>query len=90
MLEVVSEEQTDELLKLITPLRDFRDKDQHRENPDHPEVWSVLSKPSQPIIGTYEHGYIDPFPIYKLLSSLEPTIGWIAFFKSRIEARPKQ
>jgi hypothetical protein len=89
MLEVVSEEQMDELLRLTTPLRDFRDKDQHRENPNHPEVWSVVFKPSRPIIGTVEHGYIDPFPIYELLKSLEPTIGWIAFVKSGIEAMSK-
>ena len=83
---MLSEEQMDDLLKLTTPLLHLRDKDQHRENPSHPEVWSAQVKPSRPIIGTREHGFIDPFPIYQLLSSLEPSIGWAAFV---IAARSK-
>jgi hypothetical protein len=83
MLEVVSEEQMDELLKLTAPLHSFRDKDQHRENPDHPPVWSVQVKPSRPIIGTRDHGYIDPFPIYELLKSMEPAIGYVVFHQNR-------
>ena len=58
MLEMVSEQQMDELLKLAAPLRRLRDKDQHRENPKHPEVWSVQIKPSHPMIGTHEDDYV--------------------------------
>ena len=41
-IKAMSEEQMDKLLKLTEPLHAFRDKDQHRENPDHPPVWSLI------------------------------------------------
>jgi|SRR5271165_1070821 len=82
MLQLVSEEQMNELLKLAAPLRHLRNTDQHREDPSKQEVLSVQFKPSRPIIGTHEADSVDPFPIYELLKSLEPTIGWVAFIKS--------
>jgi len=81
MLKLVSEDQMDELLKLTSPLRHLRNEDQHKENPSQQEVLSVQFKPSRPIIGTHEADSVDPFPIYELLKSLEPTIGWVAFIK---------
>jgi hypothetical protein len=89
MLEFVSEEQLDELLKWTAPLQHLRDKDQHRENPTHAEIWSVQLKPHRPLIASHQDGYIDPFPFYELLKSLEAKIGWIAFVRSEIEAMPK-
>ena len=92
MLEMVSEKQMDELLKLTTPFRDLRDKDQHRENANYPEVWSIQFEPSRPTIGHLVKGGFnnDLSPIYELLKALEPTIGWLAFVKSDVEASEKK
>jgi hypothetical protein len=95
MLEAaMSEEQMNELLKLTAPLHSLRDVDQHRENPNHPAVWNVQMDRSRLLIGTRDHGLIDPFPIYELLKSLEPTIGYIAFlkvgFKASIQGSPSK
>lgn len=83
-IKAISEEQLDELLKLAKPLHGLRDKDQHKENPNHPPVWTVV------VDGT-RHAtieipeLIDPSALYELLKSLEPTIGRVAFLKIRRE-----
>jgi hypothetical protein len=82
----VPEAQIDELIRLAAPLLTLRDKEEHRENPNHPQVWSVSVLPLRPMVGPDDDGYIDPFPVYKILVSLEPAIGYVAFVKSRLEA----
>lgn len=88
-IKAVSEEQMDELLKLTEPLHDFRNKDQHKENPDHPPVWSLILDGTRHTIftATLEKAQlIDPSALsalYELLKSLEPTIGRVAFLKIR-------
>jgi hypothetical protein len=81
----VSEAQIDELTRLAAPLLKLRDKEEHRENPNHPQVWSIQVLPLRPMVGTKEDGFIDPFPVYQILVSIEPTIGLVAFVKSRLE-----
>jgi hypothetical protein len=85
MQKAVPVEKIDEFLRLGEPFRKFRNFDQHRENLNNPPVWTVRRDQSRPIIGTPDHGYIDPFPIYELLKSLEPAIGYIAFVKIGME-----
>jgi hypothetical protein len=82
MLEFVSEAQIDELLKLGTPLRTLRNKDQHREDPKKPQVWTFQKTPEPPTIGTSPENGVDPSALYELLKSLEPTIGWAAFLRT--------
>jgi len=95
MLEMVSEEQMDELLKLTGPLHSLRDKDQHRENPDHPPVWSLILDGTRHTIftTTLEKAEVsDPSALstlYELLKSLESAIGREAFLKIRGEASPR-
>lgn len=79
MSEVVPVEKIDEFLGLAEPFRHFRNKEEHRENPQHPPVWTVQINEPRPTIGTCFGNRIDPFPIYEILRSLEPVIGYIAF-----------
>jgi hypothetical protein len=89
--KAMSEEQMDELLKLAEPLHDFRDKDQHKENPDHPPIWSLILDGTRPTICTVtleNPVIIEPSALsalYELLRSLEPTIGRVAFSRIRLE-----
>jgi hypothetical protein len=71
----VPEAQIDELISLSEPLLSLRNEEEHRENPNHLDVWSVQVLPLRPMVGTAEHGYIDPFPVYQILVSLEPASG---------------
>lgn len=68
-----------DFLRSGQPFRDFRNFDQHRENPHHPQVWTVQINQPRPTIGTPKHGFVDPFPVYEQLKALEPTIGYAAF-----------
>jgi hypothetical protein len=81
----VTEAQIDKLIGLAAPLLRLRNKEEHRENPIHPQVWSVSYFPLRPMVGTQADGYIDPFPVYQILVLLEPAIGHVAFVKSRLE-----
>jgi len=88
-IKAMSEEQMDKLLKLTEPLHAFRDKDQHRENPDHPPVWSLILDGTRHTIFTVtleKAELIDPSALsalYELLKSVEPTIGRVAFLRLR-------
>ena len=85
--KLVTEEQMDNLLRLTAPLHDFRDKDQHKENPSHPPVVTLIMDGTRYAICTAavdKAEYIDPSEIsalYELLKSLEPTIGRLEFLK---------
>ena len=81
MLEAVSEEQMDELLKLTALFHFLRDKDQHKEGPGNLPVWSVQINRGPPTIGTFSKDHVDPAPLYQLLKSLEPAIGYVAFIR---------
>ena len=81
MLEAVAEEKIDEFLRLAEPFRGFRNKEEHRENPQHPSVWTIQINEPRPKIGTAFGNRIDPFPVYEILKSLEPEIGYVAFLK---------
>ncbi len=92
MEKVVSAEKIDEFLRLARRFRDFRNYDQHREQdpkkpkkPKNPPIWTARLEGSRPLIATLEHGYVDPFPTYELLKSLEPAIGLGAFVTAALE-----
>ena len=89
MQEVVPETQIDDFLESAKPFREFRNFDQHRENPAHPEVWTVRINQPHPMIGTPAHGIVDPFPVYELLKMLEPVIGYAAFIGAIARAARK-
>jgi hypothetical protein len=85
-IKAMSEEQMDELLELTKPLHDFRDKDQHKENSNHPRIWTLVADGRVTVVtATLEKPVvIDPSAIsalYELLKTLEPTIGRVAFLK---------
>jgi hypothetical protein len=82
MLEFISEAQIDEFMKLGEPLRDLRNEDQHRENPNNFPVWSTRVSPAPPTIGSFSADPVDPSALYALLKSLEPSIGYIAFHRA--------
>jgi hypothetical protein len=82
MLEFVPEDQIEELRKLTAPLRTLRNKDQHIEDPNKLPVWSTQVTPAPPTIGTSSGDHVDPSPLYELLKSLEPSIGYIAFYRA--------
>jgi hypothetical protein len=84
MQEEVPEERIDEFLRLAQPFREFGNFDEHRENPNNPRVGSIQFNQPRPTIGTPSKGFIDPFPIYELLKSLEPAIGYAAFREKAI------
>ena len=92
MLEAVSEEQLDELLKLTAPLHSLRDKDQHKEGPENLPVWSVRINQGPPTIGTFSKDHVDPAALYELLKYLEPVIGYVAFIRetSAIGEKPDE
>jgi hypothetical protein len=81
MSEVVHVEKINEFLRLAEPFRYFRNEEEHRENPEHSPVWTVRINEPRPTIGTCFGNRIDPFPVYEILRSLEPVIGYIAFLK---------
>jgi hypothetical protein len=82
MQEVVPEEKIDEFLRLAEPFRYLRDKEEHRENPRHPPISTIQIDEPQPTIGTAFGNRINPFPVYEILKSLEPNIGYVAFVKN--------
>jgi hypothetical protein len=81
MSEVVPVEKIDEFLRLAEPFRHLRNEEEHRENPDHSPVWTLQVNEPRPTIGTSVGNRIDPFPIYEILTCLEPVIGYIAFLR---------
>jgi len=85
MLEFVSDDQMDELLKLTAPLHRLRDMDQHREGAENLPVWTAQAKPEPPSIGTFSRDHVDPSALYELLKSLEPAIGYAAFRRAGLE-----
>ena len=87
-IKAMSEEQMDKLLELTKPLHDFRDKDQHKENPNYPPVWTLILDGTRHTIctATIENPeLIDPSALYELL---KPTIGREAFLRLRGESSP--
>jgi hypothetical protein len=89
--EVVPADKIDEFLRLAEPFRRFRNEEEHRENPLHPRVWTVQINQPRPTIGTSFGNRVDPFPVYEILKSLEPDIGYFAFLKvSSKESRSTQ
>jgi hypothetical protein len=79
MEEVVPAEKIDQFIELGRPFRNFRNDENHRDAPGHPPVWTIRINEPRPTIGTSRGNRIDPFPVYELLKSLEPDIGYVAF-----------
>jgi hypothetical protein len=79
MEELVPVEKIDKFLELARPFRHFRNQEEHRENPEHPPVWTIRINEPRPTIGTTAGNRIDPYSVYELLKSLEPAIGYAAF-----------
>ena len=84
MQEALSTEKQkiDDFFRLAEPFREFRNFDQHRENPRNPEIWTVRIDQGRPIMGTPMQEYIDPVRVYETLKSLELRIGYMAFVRA--------
>jgi hypothetical protein len=84
--EVVSVERIDKFLELARPFREFRNQEDHRENPQNSPVWTIQIDEPRRTIGTTLGDRIDPLSVYEILKSLEPDIGYFAFVRSLRDA----
>jgi hypothetical protein len=79
-------ERIDKFLELARPFREFRNQEDHRENPQNSPVWTIQINEPRPTIGATSDDRIDPFSVYEILKSLEPDIGYVAFVRGSRDA----